>query len=431
MNTRLSSIFVHPYAIALLGVLTIILFYFGMPDVAVFTFLFTILFLTAFLWSRFALARLSVRASAEPAAVFPGEKTVIRSNIENRKLLPLIWLELAYRLPEKGILLAEFPENRKELDPEVSGVVIPAAAARIAWLLWYEESRIEIPLMAKKRGIARIDAALAFSGDGFGLGTIGEKIPLTPPLTLAVYPALIPVRTEVFTATISDTDAGRGGYMEDVTLLKLSRAYRAGDPAKRINWRQLAGQGKLTANVYETIYPKMLTFLVDLASFRKQVTVENGISGEDMAWVLMSAELERMLSVIGSLIVNLSGAGILCGLVIPAVKERSPEAVRLPGRSDSTPENLLTELAGIEYGAEDAAFAPRTLRDQTGLFGTVCLACRSNSSVTVREKYISGFDRCLVLADSETREDAASSRRIVYRKDITGKEESNDRTSPA
>ena len=401
-------------------ILTIVFFYFGMPDVAIFTFLFAILFLTAFIWSRYALARLAVSAFAANPAVFPGERIVIRNDIENKKLLPLIWLELCYRLPKNGMLEAEFPENRKELEGTESGEMVPAASARIAWLLWYEESRMEIPLIARKRGLARMDAAMALSGDGFGLGNIVEDKKLVPPLILAVYPALVPVNARVLAATISDTEAGRGGYMEDVTLLKMSRDYEPGDPAKRINWRQLAGQGKLTTNIYETIYPKMLTFIVDLASFRRQIKVENAMSGgEDLVWVAMPSERERMLSVLGSLIVSLSGAGILCGLVLPAVKDKAAETVRLPGRSDSGAESLLLCLAGIDYEAEDAAFTTQSLREQTGLFGTVCVVTRSYARLTLKDKILRNFDRCLLLADAETKEDASCRQRILYRKDIS------------
>ena len=45
------------------------------------------------------------------------------------------------------------------------------------------------------------------------------------------------------------------GHSEDMTILKNIRPYQPGDPMKRINWRHLAGSGRMEVNVYEAIMP--------------------------------------------------------------------------------------------------------------------------------------------------------------------------------
>lgn len=85
------------------------------------------------------------------------------------------------------------------------------------------------------------------------------------------------------------------GHSEDMTILKNIRPYQPGDPMKRINWRHLAGSGRMEVNVYEAIMPG--AFVLDLWSFRETV-VRTGSQGEEYEEpVLLERCMEELAAV--------------------------------------------------------------------------------------------------------------------------------------
>ncbi len=421
---KLSSIFVHPAASAFLAAVTILFFYFGMPDVAVVVFVLFLLFGTALLWNRYALSRLDIRVDADLVTAFAGDVCELSCHAENRKLLPLIWLKLLFRLPDNGCIDPEHEENRDVLETE-EGKEAPALSARLSWLLWYQEADFRIPVRAVRRGICRFGAVTAASGDGFGLGIRKERRLLEPGAEIAVYPEIVPVKTEGLLHRISDLESGRGGYLEDVTLLRFSRSYQTGDPAKYINRRELAGKGRLETNVYETIYPKLLTFAVDLQSFCRAEKEKNSLDGSE--YLVLTPEddaVEQMLSLTASCILRLSEQGISCGLLLPAEKARQGGEVRdrkllLPGHPDSQVPALLYAISEIDYRGAETVFPPGDLLGEGMFLGTLCIVAESRERMTFPDELAAKLARTMVLTRTPCPLDETCPFPLFSREDLT------------
>ena len=419
---RLSSIFVHPAASVFLAVLTILFFYFGLPDVALVVFLLFLLFGTALLWNRFALSRLRIRVDADLVTAFAGDVCGLSCHVEDDKLLPLIWLKLLFRLPENGCIAPEREENRDVMDTDDKGEV-PALSARLSWLLWYQEAEFRIPVRAVRRGICRFSAVTAASGDGFGLGIRKEVRPLESAAEIAVYPEIIPVKTDGLLHRISDLETGHGGFLEDVTLLRFSRSYRTGDPAKYINRRELAGKGRLETNVYETIYPKLLTFAVDLQSFCRVKKEKNSLDGQE--YLILTPEddaVEQMLSVTASCILRLSEQGISCGLILPAEKNGREMKLLPPGHPGSEVPGLLYAISEIDYRGAETMFPPGGLPGGGMFLGTLCIVAESWERMTFPAELAAGASRTILLARSPGPRDETCPFALFTADDLTGTE---------
>lgn len=440
---RLSSIFVHPAASLFLAVLTILFFYFGLPDVALVVFLLFLLFGTALLWNRCALSRLRIRVDADLVTAFAGDVCGISCHAENRKLLPLIWLKILFCLPENGCIAPESEENRDVMDTDDKQEV-PALSARLSWLLWYQEADFRIPVRAVRRGICRFSALTAASGDGFGLGVRKETRPLEPAAEIAVYPEIVPVKTDGLLHRISDLETGHGGFLEDVTLLRFSRSYRTGDPAKYINRRELAGKGRLETNVYETIYPRLLTFAVDLQSFCLIKKEKNDLDGQE--YLVLTPEddaVEQMLSLTASCILQLSEQGISCGLILPAEKPRQEEkagqtgkslpgeagrksgggrGMKLlpPGHPGSEVPGLLYAISEIDYRGAETVFPPGGLSGSGMFFGTLCIVAESWERMTFPPELAAKASRTILLVRTPGPRDETCPFPLFGAEDLTG-----------
>lgn len=84
--------------------------------------------------------------------------------------------------------------------------------------------------------------------------------------------------------------AASKGQTEDITILKSSRPYEPGDPMKRINWRLLAGSGRMEVNVYEKAMPGCAAFLLALEERIQAFSMMS--SGESVInWVMSETGL--------------------------------------------------------------------------------------------------------------------------------------------
>jgi uncharacterized protein (DUF58 family) len=140
------------------------------------------------------------------------------------------------------------------------------------------------------------------SGDGFGLSQSIQEISVGDRI-FVVWPKIVPVDTAPFFRNVWQGGVGRKGHVEDPTVLHGLRTYTHGDPWKRIDWRIAARTDELMVRQYETILPSTVHYVLDVESFL-------GLSGDN-------SELEECISVLASLILELSAIGISCGLSLP------------------------------------------------------------------------------------------------------------------
>lgn len=426
---KLSSIFASPAGTAVLAALAVLLFYLGMPDAAVPVFVFMLLFGTALYWKKRALMRLSAGASLDSAAVFPGERLSVTCTAKNRKMLPLIWLELLFPLGASSPVVPEREEDLKVLALEGQDGTgeVPAASGRVSWLLWFQRASFEIPMKAVRRGVLTVKSVTAVSGDGFGLGVSKKRFSLKTPLEFCVYPKLIPVSADILLKRITDTESGRGGYLDDVTLLRMTRPYRPGDPAKALNMRELAGKGRLETNLYETIFPRLVTFLFDAYSFGHPEEKENSLEGTRMEWVPEDDALEDALSLIASCVLSLSSRGASCGLILPgsAGKDdadrreggtgRRESVFLFPGREESADFSILYALAAFSLDGAPARIPAAALSEAGTQAGTLCVVTESAARLSIPEEVLAGYGRAVVIARNASEKDGSLGFPLILR----------------
>ena len=236
------------------------------------------------LWAAHVLDGVSASVHTERSYLFPGDACPLRITLNNPKWLPMIYLSLRFPL-DKGSALA--PEHRWET-VDVLGQLY--YEKNISFLLWHQQLTYTSRFQAEHRGFLSFSCLKLRSGDGLCLCIREREIPLPSPLTLAVFPRLVPVSTRWFRRRSWELEAGSKGIQDDKTLIRNVRPYHPGDNARSLNFRLLArGQGYMV-NVYEKISPRRASFLLDGASFRK----------------LPAEDFESALEILCSLLVQLT-----------------------------------------------------------------------------------------------------------------------------
>lgn len=419
-SLRHSSLSATPAGIILWSASAVLLYYFGLSVPAGLCLFFDFLFLCSWIWTRWSLSRLDIQSLSGTICTFPGNTVSVSFRAANRKLLPLIWLELLFPLTADSPVVPARRENRTCGEDPETGAEVPGACTRLTWLMWNQEASAEVPMRAVKRGICRLSCVTAFSGDLLGLGSRKRTFSLSPAV-LAVYPAIFPICPDRLTRSSTDLEAGRNGYMEDVTLLKMNRKYQPGDPAKKINWRQLARQGAITVNIHETVFPRLSAFLLDLASFRRGTLTANSLNGREMTlWSPLSEELEEMLSLTASCILSLHDQGICCGLIIPGEQEEDC-LIRYPGRPGSSAEELLYSLAEVNYSGQDRSVPQWEIASRMSSFGTLYLVTESYKGLTFSPELFAASGSAVILARNSSEGDEACPVRLLYMKDLDGR----------
>lgn len=273
---------------------------------------------TARLWTHFAARHVTVSVRADAAGVFPGHPIHLHYIIENRKTLPLIWLDLFQPLPDPVCLTPEDPGELREMTALEQLPFTPKTAAdapaappthrmavekRFSLILWHQRAEFDTCWNAVRRGLLRLTDATASTGDGFGLTQAEWPLQLSGTGTIAVYPQPAAVQLELFLHDLSEAENGALGTYEDVTVVRATRPYQPTDPAKRINWRLAARQIPTPVNVYETILPRAALLLFDGESF-------GGAPGHAEA-------LEETLSILTGIVLGLAERGVRCTLSMP------------------------------------------------------------------------------------------------------------------
>ena len=306
------------------------------------------------LWARHVLDGVNAALQAERSCVFPGEPCPLRVTLDNPKWLPLVWLTVRFPLEPGGALRPEHRWETVEL-PE-GGVQKPYYEKNVSFLLGHQRMSYTSRLQAEHRGLLSFDRIRLLSGDGLCLCVREKEIPLPRPVTLAVFPRLVPVSTRWFLRNSWELETGARGFQDDRTVIRNVRAYQPGDNARSLNFRLMArGQGAMV-NIYEKISPRRAAFLLDGASFA-------GLPPEDFESALEDPGLPggaadgRGGGRVSAHLPPRRAAGAVCHLPGPAAASRSPDAA---GRR---------RHRCLHYGGRDPAAPPHPLRRLSDLRG--------------------------------------------------------------
>lgn len=350
--------------------------YFQVWPIAAFLVFLFFLCISSFVWSRVVLGKVEISVKAIQNTCHAGERLVLGMGVRNHSFLPLVWLDVILPAGYKACLRQAGETGTSWFllggDPKPQAGI----RQRFAWLLWQQEITWEEELEAVRRGVVELSGAALQAGDGFGLSAREGWHDFPAPLQLVIWPRLVKVSVQPFLRITQEAVSADRGQTEDITLLKSIRPYQPGDSVKRINWRLLAGTGRMEVNRYETVRPGCTTFVLDLASFRQQVKREGSQGGYEEV-VPMEEEREQMLSLVASCMEALAGQGLAVALVLPAYGGQ--EAVMaLPGQGEPGFHRCMEALARIDYQKEDTRFPYEEFWQAAHKLGQICICTRTD-----------------------------------------------------
>lgn len=253
-----------------------------------FLFLFLILLFTASaIYVRTHRPRLTATRTFSPASVSVGEPTRVRAIVESRDndvSAIASWLDA---VPP---VFGRMP--RGELPRRLAGSVRGYRAV------------LEYELRSSRRGRFLVGPLRVTHGDPFGLVTTERRI--ADPQPLVVTPRVTLLADAGLRSSSGD------GAQHDLNLLATQRAdeliareYRAGDPLRRVHWRQTARRGELMVRQEEQEGDPEAALVLDTALAGKNQPV--GATSE--------AHFERMVELAASLGIHLLDAGYAVSVI--------------------------------------------------------------------------------------------------------------------
>lgn len=359
-----SALLVSPYVIAGAFVLSLLAWWSGLDAVAALLLAIAAVGLVSRLWGESALRRLEVTVACESGHLSVGQTVALRYTVENKKALPLVWLELCQSLPARGCMVPEGGFQKREYTAEqreytgCDGVYV----RRFAFLMGWRSASWECVWRGEKRGVYRPDALLVRSGDGFGITESSARSSALDGQVFAVWPQLVDVDASPLLRDIWSGETGRAGWAEDPSVMRGERLYQPSDPWKRIDWRTAARTEELYVRQFDTILPQSILFILDAAAL---------------------ADAEEALSLLGSLLVELSARGVGCGLALPRTAG-APMRLLRPDDPAVGLEELMFALA--DFDAETA---------EKGGFDTLAVASAAASAGRV---YMLGQEKAALAA---------------------------------
>src|SRR5579884_1459950 len=204
------------------------------------------------LWYRHALRHLVVDAVLSQQEALFGEDITLSLTVENRKWLPLPWLQIALPLSPPLVILAEPEMKRKSL----------SQVSEMRLLLPFQRVTRRYHLRCYARGSYTLGPATVRSSDIFGWLECEVSLPMQ--LSLVVYPLLVPVETLALNSRYPFGEHSSNlPLVEDPLQVIGIREYQVGDDPRRIHWKATARLGSLYSKVYPYSSQRRLLILLD------------------------------------------------------------------------------------------------------------------------------------------------------------------------
>jgi uncharacterized protein (DUF58 family) len=295
--------------------------------VALATALFVILGIS-YWWQKHALDSVSYKRKFHYTRGFPGEKSSLRIEVENKKILPLSWLRVQDPWPR-----AVGPDNEEILAP--SHIVDRGILTNIFSLRWFERARRSYTLVFRKRGIYSVGPARLDSGDLFGF--YENSLEKGPEEYLTVFPESLTLRELDLPAEDPFGDRrSRRRMFEDPNRPMGVREYHPEDGFRRVHWPATARTGQLQVKVYQPTSAQVMVICLNVSTFARH-------------WEgVYPALLEHLIKVAGALLRQGVESGYKVGMVSNGCLSHADQPFRIPpGRSPQQLSRLLEALAGV------------------------------------------------------------------------------------
>jgi uncharacterized protein (DUF58 family) len=228
------------------------------------------------IWFRRALRHLVLRQQLSERHLFFGETATLALTVENRKLLPVPWLEVESSIsPPLSVVSGK--DSRRQ--------VIHRDALVSTWLLWsYQRVTRRYHLRCHARGFHRFGPIALSCSDPFGW--LERELRADAYETLLVYPLIAPIEALLPAANPMGERVGPRQLLEDPLWFAGNREYQPGDDPRRIDWKATARVGELRSKIYESTVARRMLVLLDTWTYMADV---NGIDFELQEFCISTA----------------------------------------------------------------------------------------------------------------------------------------------
>jgi uncharacterized protein (DUF58 family) len=222
------------------------------------------------LWAALSLEEVTIDRSVDTERAFQGDDIEVTFTIENRKRLPIPWIEIKEFVP-RGLLV----EGAKAIEQVyLGGATLDVSTSLGA----YERVRIRRKLTALSRGVYKLGKTDIRSGDLFGLYPSDASLERTQ-WSIYVYPQIKDLREFRLPSLRPIGDSlSRDRMWQDPSRPSGVREYRPGDPIKHIDWKSTARRGDLFVREFDSsisehavIFAEAITTSVPWEGYRSDV----------------------------------------------------------------------------------------------------------------------------------------------------------------
>lgn len=290
----------------------------------------------AWFWSRNSLVYISYQRRFYHTHVFPEEKTEVEIIVENKKRLPVTWLQAEDAWPRN------FAPTTRTLLTERIGDSSYGTLYNAYSLRWFERIRRHYEIQAIARGVYEIGPVEILSGDPFSLFE-RRLIKDERKDFLVIYPEVKPLPELGFPLLdpFGDRRVQRRLFEDPARVIGV-RDYQPHDSFRMVHWKASARVSKLQTKIYEPTRGTNLVVALNIATFEQHW---RGV------WPDM---LEYSITVAASIAKWAAEQNYGIGLISNGALSRSDQSFRLlPSRSPNQLTHVLEALAAIKYFVTD------------------------------------------------------------------------------
>jgi uncharacterized protein (DUF58 family) len=290
------------------------------------------LFPVAQWWNQQALRGVTYRRQLSHTRAFPGETVGLSVQINNGKLLPVLWLRVRDEFP-KAVSPVDLSSGKSLLTPSHEpecGYLVSLLSLR-----WYERVRRRYTLRCERRGVFTLGPVRYQSGDLFSL--FHSERSERRSQHVIVYPQVLPLRELGIPAKapFGDTRAPRQLF-QDPSRIMGCRDHQPYDGFRHIHWKATARRGDLQVKVYEPMVSLSVVICLNVATFAHP-------------WQGVRPELLEHAIVVAASLANYAvDREYIVGLVANGAMPHADQPLKvLPGRSPDQLARILEVLAGV------------------------------------------------------------------------------------
>ena len=207
------------------------------------------------LWQKYAFKKLTIKRSLGKKQIFYGEETEYILEVENKKLLPILWLQIDDHIT-KGVTFLGNELLSKRIGSRIN------VFSDIFNMRWYEKVTRKYKVKPMKRGYYRFGKGEVQANDLFGVdNVVRETTDLT---SLIVYPRVLPIDKLGLPAgnPFGRNSVNRWIYKDPSNKVGV-RSYRKGDRLNQINWQATAKHQNLQSYEIKPAMDEKLYIFLD------------------------------------------------------------------------------------------------------------------------------------------------------------------------